>query len=166
MAFFAFWVVVLIIPKVSDTTLKLALLLVAPLSYRYGWYFFAALLTGLVYGSEGALTAAFGGVFALFVDWLDGVHILGVLPPHAPLVAASPLAVPFPSWAVRDLQQPHWTALMHLAVGIGPYAVPAISALVVVALVGRAAGALRGNRRLRDDALAVGLPSLGGLWHG
>lgn len=162
LVFAAFGAFCLAAQRISDSTLKLALFLSAPLAFQHGWFFFAALVIGLSSETLDILPVVFGTVFALFVNWLSGQRIPGVLPPHAPLVAARTTGVSF-SFLTTHLQHPRWSDLVQMASGLSPYAVTLIAVVVLLPLVSKGAHALRASRRLRDDALAIGLASLVGL---
>lgn len=162
-AFGILWLIAMMIPGLADTPLKLTLVLAAPLAFEHGWFFFPALVAALVYTNASILQAAVGSVFALLVAWLQGWHISGVFPPQAPRMAVAPHGAPFFSWIAQRLSHPSWNHLAHLGQALSPYAISAVAVIVIELLVTRLAAFLRHRRSLKDDALAVLIPTLGGV---
>jgi len=153
-------VILVFIPKAADTPLKLALILASPVALQHGWFFFAAILGGLVYANAAVITSAVGAVFGLLVAWLDGWQVAGVFPLRASWLMIPSQPVTFSNWISQNLTKPNWIYLSYLGHGIAQYVVSVIAGIVIISLTTRLVAALRKKRGLREYATSVFLPTI------
>ena len=151
--------IVLLIPKLANTPLKLTLILASPIALQHGWVFFAAIIGGLIYANAAVITSAVGAVFGLLIAWLGGWRVAGVFPARASWLMVPSQPVTFSTLAAQRLSKPNWHYLSYMANGIAPYLVSAIAGIIIISLTTRLVGALRKNRGIREDALSVFLPT-------
>ncbi len=158
--FILFFLLVLSIPKIADTQLKVALILAAPFALHFGWFFFAAILGGLVYANAAVIQSAVGAMLAFSVAWLRGWHVIGVFPSRAAWIALPSQPIAFPGWFLQQFAHFDLPYLGYLGHGIAPYSVSIIAGVIIISLTTRLIGVLRKSRGIREDALSIFLPSI------
>ena len=158
--FILFFLLVLSIPKISDTPLKVTLILAAPFVLHLGWFFFAAIIGGLVYANAAVIQSAVGATLAFSVAWLRGWHVIGVLPSRAAWISIPAQPIAFPGWFLQQFAHFDLPYLSYLGHGIAPYSVSITAGIIIISLTTRLIGVLRNSRGVREDALRIFLPSI------
>ncbi len=157
--FVALCLVVLFIPKLANTSLKLTLILASPFALQHGWFFFAAILGGLVYANAAVAESLIGAVFGFLIAWLDGWPVVGVFPARASWFEVSTVSVPFSTLATQQMSKPDWHYLDSIVHGIAPYSVSVIAGIIIITLTTRLVAVLRKKRELRQDILSIFIPT-------
>ena len=157
--FAALALIVLFVPKAANTPLKLSLILACPFAIQHGWFFFGAILGGLVYANAALAASLVGSVFAFLIAWLDGWRVIGVFPSRASWIMVSSAQIPFLTLVTKRITKPNWHYLSYIGHGIARYSVSVIAAIIIISLTTRLVAVLRRARGIRQDALSIFIPT-------